>query len=194
MTTPPSPPGSGCRSAHQQSHGILEPADVEPAVPEGFSIRDPELADVEQLIELDVALPRHQRLSPVFSGLDPPSPDEARAEWESTLADDKEHVLIGYHGDRPVSCSRWSTGRTRATHDGLMQADAASYLAFAVTLPDARGSGIGRAVTEASLAWAAREGYRVVVTDWRETNLLASRFWPSRGFRRSFLRLYRSIP
>jgi hypothetical protein len=26
------------------------------------------------------------------------------------------------------------------------------------------------------------------------TNLLASRFWPARGFRPTFLRLYRSIP
>jgi hypothetical protein len=26
------------------------------------------------------------------------------------------------------------------------------------------------------------------------TNLLASRFWPKRGFRTAFLRLYRSIP
>jgi hypothetical protein len=33
-----------------------------------------------------------------------------------------------------------------------------------------------------------------MVTDWRVTNLLASRFWPRRGFRTSFVRLYRSIP
>jgi hypothetical protein len=33
-----------------------------------------------------------------------------------------------------------------------------------------------------------------MVTDWRVTNLLSSRFWPRRGFRLSFLRLYRSIP
>jgi hypothetical protein len=33
-----------------------------------------------------------------------------------------------------------------------------------------------------------------MVTDWRETNLLSSRFWPARGFRPFFLRLYRSIP
>jgi hypothetical protein len=26
------------------------------------------------------------------------------------------------------------------------------------------------------------------------TNLLASRFWPRRGFRTTFLRVYRSIP
>jgi hypothetical protein len=33
-----------------------------------------------------------------------------------------------------------------------------------------------------------------MVTDWRMTNMLASRFWPKRGFRVTFLRLYRSIP
>jgi hypothetical protein len=38
------------------------------------------------------------------------------------------------------------------------------------------------------------EGYECMVTDWRVTNLLASRFWPRRGFRPMFLRLYRSIP
>ena len=38
------------------------------------------------------------------------------------------------------------------------------------------------------------EGYETMVTDWRVTNLLASRFWPRRGFRASVLRLHRSIP
>jgi hypothetical protein len=33
-----------------------------------------------------------------------------------------------------------------------------------------------------------------MTTDWRVTNLWASRFWPRRGFRVAFLRLYRSIP
>jgi hypothetical protein len=33
-----------------------------------------------------------------------------------------------------------------------------------------------------------------MVTDWRVTNLLASRFWQRRGFEPVFLRLYRSIP
>jgi hypothetical protein len=49
-------------------------------------------------------------------------------------------------------------------------------------------------LTEAASAWAHEHGYVTMVTDWRETNLLSSRFWPARGFRRSFLRLYRSIP
>jgi GNAT superfamily N-acetyltransferase len=63
-----------------------------------------------------------------------------------------------------------------------------------VTLPESRGTGLGVALTDAGFAWAVREGYEAMVTDWRVTNLLASRFWPRRGFRASVLRLHRSIP
>ena len=45
-----------------------------------------------------------------------------------------------------------------------------------------------------TFAWARERGHETMVVDWRVTNLLASRFWPRRGFRESFLRLYRSIP
>ena len=38
----------------------------------------------------------------------------------------------------------------------------------------------------------AKKAGKVVVTDWRETNLLASRFWPARGFRPSYVRLHRA--
>jgi hypothetical protein len=43
-------------------------------------------------------------------------------------------------------------------------------------------------------AWARNAGYATIVVDWRATNLLSSGFWPKRGFRTTFLRLYRSIP
>lgn len=69
-----------------------------------------------------------------------------------------------------------------------------AFLAWAATVPEARGSGLGLALTQASLAWARSRGRDVIATDWRVTNLLASRFWPARGFRSTFLRLYRSIP
>ena len=67
-------------------------------------------------------------------------------------------------------------------------------LAAASTLPAARGSGAGRALTEHVLHWAHENGYPTMITDWRMTNLLASRFWPKRGFRPTFLRLYRALP
>ena len=79
-------------------------------------------------------------------------------------------------------------------HKGLGRPERAAFIGFAATLPEAQGSGLGLALTDASFNWAAEHGYEVMVTDWRVTNLLSSRFWPKRGFRPVFLRLYRSIP
>ena len=76
----------------------------------------------------------------------------------------------------------------------IARPEGAVLLSWAATRPDVRGSGAGVALTNAGFAWAREQGYTTMVTDWRETNLLASRFWRRRGFRRSFLRLYRSIP
>jgi ribosomal protein S18 acetylase RimI-like enzyme len=179
---------------HQQVMAVLTPTDAEPEIPDGFSIRPPELDDIDELIRVDVALPQHQAATPVFSGVEPWTDEDSRQEWAETINGADEHVLVGFQGDRPVSVlsmADWSHSRHS---EGLLQIDGAAYLGFAATIPEARGSGIGKALTVASLAWAARDGYPVVVTDWRVTNLLASRFWPRRGFRPAFSRLYRSIP
>jgi GNAT superfamily N-acetyltransferase len=53
---------------------------------------------------------------------------------------------------------------------------------------------VGRALTAHVLEWAKEHGYGSMTTDWRMMNLFASRFWPARGFRPTFLRMYRSIP
>src|SRR5262245_38320891 len=180
---------------HQHSHGIQElPESVDVSVPEGFEIRDPDLAEIEALIDLDLALPEHQRQSPVFGGRNSYSREESRAEWMKTLAEGDEEILIGAYRGRPVAC--WALVPIARSNENreLFQPEDACFLGFAVTLPEARGFGIGVTLPNASLTWARDDGYGSLATDWRETNLLASRFWPARGFRRTFLRLYRSIP
>ena len=67
-------------------------------------------------------------------------------------------------------------------------------LAQASTDPAERGTGVGVALTRHAIAWAQEQGYPTMTTDWRMTNLLASRFWPRRGFRPTFIRVQRSIP
>ena len=67
-------------------------------------------------------------------------------------------------------------------------------LAHAATLDDVRGSGVGLALTAHTLDWARDNGFRSMTTDWRSVNLLSSRFWPRRGFRPQYLRLYRAVP
>ena len=179
----------------QHAHGIREvPAHTEVVVPDGFEIRRPEESEIETLIDVGLALPKHQAKAPVFSERPVPSEEEERQEWLDTFAGDDEDVLIGYLDGRPVACWSVTSIERSGTHTGLARPDRAAFLGFAATLPESRGSGIGVALTDACFAWAAEHGYPTMVTDWRETNLLASRFWPKRGFRRMFLRLYRSIP
>jgi GNAT superfamily N-acetyltransferase len=67
-------------------------------------------------------------------------------------------------------------------------------LAHAATLDDVRGTGVGLALTAHALQWAHDNGFRSMTTDWRVVNLLSSRFWPRRGFRPQYLRLYRAVP
>jgi ribosomal protein S18 acetylase RimI-like enzyme len=179
----------------QHAHGIQEVRrQTEVKVPEGFEIRGPSADEVEELIDIDLALPEHQARAPVFSTRPLPTREDSRKEWLETFAGDEEHILVGYLEGRPVACWAFVPLERSGEHTGLTRAENAAFLGFASTLPEARGSGIGVALTDAGFAWAAQQGYEVMVTDWRETNLLASRFWPARGFRRTFLRLYRSIP
>ena len=67
-------------------------------------------------------------------------------------------------------------------------------LAFAATRRDVRGTGAGLALTAYALDWAHARGFTSMTVDWRSVNLLSSRFWPRRGFRPQYLRLYRSVP
>lgn len=180
---------------HQQAHGLREvPAQVEVRIPDRVDIREPREDDIEALLAVDMALPIHQRGAPVFSTRPLPTADQLRQEWRSTLAGDEETVLIGCLEGRPVACWSISDGRFSSDHRGLARTESACYHGFASPLPEARGYGIGVALTDAVLAAAAEQGYAAMVTDWRVTNLLASRFWPKRGFRTAFVRLYRSIP
>jgi ribosomal protein S18 acetylase RimI-like enzyme len=179
----------------QQAQAVRDlPAVGDVRIDDRFEIREPRAEDVEALIDVELALPAHQRGAPVFSERPLPTRELLHDEWLKTLAGEEERILIGCLAGRPVAC--WSTCDARLSihYHGLTLPERASYLAFAATLPEARGSGVGVALTDAVLARARDEGYECMVTDWRVTNLLASRFWPRRGFRPMFLRLYRSIP
>jgi ribosomal protein S18 acetylase RimI-like enzyme len=178
----------------QHAHGLQEVTRRDVALPPGIEIREPREEEIEELIEVDLALPAHQNLSPVFSTIGPPTQEESREEWLSTLAGNEEPVIVAYQDDKPVAVWSVTSAEGSSQHRGVGRPERAAFLGFASTLPEFRGSGLGLALTDASFNWAAENDYDVMVTDWRVTNLLSSRFWPKRGFRPVFLRLYRSIP
>jgi ribosomal protein S18 acetylase RimI-like enzyme len=176
---------------HQHAHGISEVRDV----PWPPGVRTAEQKDIDVLVELSPLLVEHQAQAPVFGvGVPRESPEEMRAEILEDLGNPEIGDLVAEQNGRIVGAFQLASAELSTTHAGLARPERAVLLSWAATRPDVRGSGAGLALTEASFAWAHEQGYDTMVTDWRETNLLSSRFWPKRGFRRTFLRLYRSIP
>jgi len=154
----------------------------------GVTIRQGAEEDFDECARLEIEMGAAMLPSPSFSNLELQSPEEAAAEWHEEGLDkyelfvaEREGRIVGhfllYH--RPPDL--------RVPRDAIDLAQASTY-------PEARGTGVGRALTAHVLRWAHENGYPVMTTDWRMTNLWASRFWPKRGFRVAFLRLYRSIP
>jgi GNAT superfamily N-acetyltransferase len=179
----------------QHAAGVVEVLDV--PWPDGVREATPD--DVEGVLELAPLIREHQAGAPVFSAnVRVDDPDAIRASVEEDIAAEEIGTLVAEVDGRLVGgftiAAVELAGDAPHAFPGLARPERAAYLAWAATLPEVRGSGTGVALTEASFAWARRAGYETMVTDWRETNLLSSRFWPRRGFRTTFLRLYRSIP
>jgi GNAT superfamily N-acetyltransferase len=175
----------------QHAMGIREvPKHVE--WPEG--VHEATEDDLETLIALDPLLPDHQALSPVFGRGPQETEEELRRELLEGLASPHSVDLLAEVDGEIVGGFHVTTVEKSAMHAGLARPQGAAYLAWAATRPEVRGTGAGLRLTQATFAWARSRGHEVMVTDWRVTNLLSSRFWPARGFRASFLRLYRSIP
>lgn len=185
----------------QQAYGIREVEHT--AWPE--RVREAALDDVEALLPLTLAISQHHAGSPVFSDHAArrverveETKDDVRAQLEADIASDEIATLVVEVDGRVAgfleACAVELAGEGVEGHATLARPDGAAFLAFAATAAAARGLGTGVDLTNAAFAWAHRAGYPTMVTAWRVPNLLASRFWPRRGFRTTFLRLYRSIP
>jgi GNAT superfamily N-acetyltransferase len=173
----------------QQAHALLQVPEREwPA-----GVREATEEDVDALVEIGPLLSRHQHQSPVFSSVPPQDAEAVRADVLDDFATDGVVNLVYELDGRIVGDFFVCPLELSGSHSGLARPPGAAFIGFAITDPEVRGSGAGVALTDASFAWARAQGYGTMVTDWRVTNLLASRFWPRRGFRTSFLRLHRWI-
>jgi ribosomal protein S18 acetylase RimI-like enzyme len=179
----------------QHAAAIQETPESVPYPPDGVVVRPAAREDLEAAMALDLELARHQALAPVFSSLPPQEiKDEDREQFLTDVDDAQIGLYLAEIDGKAVGELLMVPVERSSMHVGLARPERAAFLAYAATLPEARGSGAGLGLTSAGLTWAREHRFPVTVVDWRETNLLASRFWPARGFRRTFLRLYRSIP
>ena len=174
--------------AGHTAHAVFVPASEEP-FDAGVTIRPSTPDDLDVSARLDRELSESMVPSPSFSSMRLQSEEEYLDDWRDTWDEphfthfvaERDGVVVGH------------TLLYKRPADLRVPADSID-LANVATFPDARGGGVGRALFAHVLGWAHENGYPTMVTDWRMTNLLASRFWPRRGFRETFLRLYRSVP
>jgi ribosomal protein S18 acetylase RimI-like enzyme len=137
--------------------------------------------DIEAAVALGNIVWSHQQGPPVWSGLPDRSPETLRADWTDALADpDLTYFLFEEDGEALGYVALWRD-------------DEETVDLVAGTRTGARGRGVCTALTETALAWAGRRGFRTCTIDWRSTNLLASRFWPRRGFTPVRFRLHRLV-
>lgn len=148
-------------------------------------------ADHEAAASFDEVLMRHQQRSPSFSGYELPSREETLAEWEDTWeGQDTFAHFVAEHDGQVVGHALLYT-----RPEGDLRVPPRNIdLAHAVVNEDARRRGIGLALFAHVSRYAYEQGYRSMTTDWRSVNLLSSRYWPKRGFRPQYLRLYRAVP
>lgn len=156
-------------------------------------IRRPTRADLPALAELELVLPRHSPLSPLFSRVAIQPIEEVAAELAEDFDDPKFTIFVAEHEGRVIGSATACDVSVSGSNGGLIRPAKAGFLGYAAVLPDARGLGAGRALGETVLTWSRDAGYPVVATDWRSTNLEADRSWRGLGFRPTFRRLHRLI-
>ena len=168
-----------------RSAELVEPPDF------GGTVRAGRPDDLDAVAAFDKILWDIQSLSPSFSGLEIPSLDEFRAEWSDLWSHPDVHShFVAERDGRAVGHAmlyRRPTGDLRVPEANL-------DLSALTTLAEVRGTGVGTALAAHALSHAYASDCRSVTTDWRSVNLLASRFWPQRGYRPQYLRLYRAVP
>ncbi len=175
--------GASAAMAIRETGPVEEPFDGSVAIRQGTP------DDFADAARLDLAMSEAMEPAPSFSDVAPQTYEEALAEWREDWDSDNDELFVAERDGRIVG----HILLYRRPPDLRVREDSID-LAQGSTEPEARGTGVGRALAEHVLAWADEQGIPAMTTDWRMTNLWASRFWPKRGFRPVFLRLYRHIP
>ncbi|MDX6480586.1 MAG: hypothetical protein QOG85_1096 [Gaiellaceae bacterium] len=150
----------------------------------GVALRAGGPDDLETALEIDGLIAEAQAAPPSYSSFTE-APDSHRASWLETLEDDEVTYVVAERAGVAVGHATLYPD----PHD-----PGALHLASTAVVPAERGTGVGRALTEHALAYAAERGYERMRTNWRVTNLEASRFWPKRGFEITHIRLFRRLP
>ena len=191
----------GLSFGREQAHAmrsLTEPL-PEPVDVPGVRVRRATADDRDTMVEEMSPLLR-QRLAgpPVWAAALPEYIRQVREGFAEMLSDAHAIVWLAEEMDaagqaRTLGYQAYFAATPSDDNLTISLSDRTALLEVAATRPEARGRGIGQALTRAGLTGAADAGYAVCVADWRTTNVEAARFWPRLGFRPAVYRLTRKV-
>ncbi|MEZ4830632.1 MAG: GNAT family N-acetyltransferase [Caldilineaceae bacterium] len=151
----------GLRSLEAAPHA----ADIE--------IRHAGVGDLDVVLDLEDQLWAHLKSSPVFLSKD--DDDDPRAEFAAALAAPNQAFFVAYNQETPVAFIRMEGGNNGACT--IVRDPGTVAITGAYTLPAARGDGIGTALLNRGLHWAAQHGFVRCSVDFEAMNVPAAGFW-----------------
>jgi len=162
-----------------------------PEPPAGIALREIQPDDADQMFAKAHWISEHLNKAPVWE----PVPDEhlknVRPGYAELANEPTSTTWVALDGEQIVSYACIYTVDVGDEH--LLGTPKAAHFGAAATDPKSRSKGIGRALFTHILNVAHKQGYEIVLTDWRTTNLTAARYWPSHGFEPFAYRLLRRV-
>ena len=166
-----------------------------PAMPPGIEIRKAGAEDRGHLAAMSDVIWKTQVKAPVWGVMFPETVHQTSEDWAGLPDEAEVTVWLAWMDQKVVGIQGYwpAEAALGASNDNLHIPESCVHMSVAGTREEARGRGISTLLTQHGLAEAYEQGYQVCDTDWRSTNLLASRFWPRQGFRPVTYRLVRRI-
>jgi ribosomal protein S18 acetylase RimI-like enzyme len=175
--------GFGVQHVHAAMPAVPRPADPR--------VRPVRTEDLPALPAVDLALDEVLQASPVFSRISHGTYDELLQGWVEAL--DVYEVQVAELDGVVVGALVAGEVGPDSSNAGIVKPEGAGFFAFAAVLSQARGVGLGRALGDAAITWAATTGHPAICTDWRSANLGAARTWSGLGYEPTFFRLHRQL-
>ncbi|HEX2193616.1 MAG TPA: GNAT family N-acetyltransferase [Candidatus Limnocylindria bacterium] len=154
----------------------------------GVTIRRAAPADIDRLEPLLPLIAQALMRPPAYAISLPEDIPTYRDSWLEELSGSEGRHWLAEEDDRALAMASFYP----AEPDPMVP-DGAWYLALAMTLPEARGRGLMRALLATGFDEARSQGVTHCVTDWRTASLPTHRSWTALGFRPTHYRLHRHI-
>jgi len=175
----------------EQAYALASMTELRPKVclPTSIEIREAEPGDADALADCADWIIGHYNRAPVWEPVPADYLMDLRKGYAELAEEEESTTWIALDGEQIVSFM--VIGPEEIALSSLFGEPGVTHFPVAATHPAYRGRGIGRALFTHVMNLASGLGAKCMTTDWRTTNLSASRTWSRFGFQPYAYRLIR---